>query len=45
MSKNCYRCGYHREECSGEGTRNYCNDLDCYVDPYEPPCSDENYNS
>ena len=37
---NCYRCGWFREEkCSSGIVRNYCNDLDCIVDPYDPECN------
>ena len=33
---NCYRCGYFREEKRPDGSiRNYCNDRDCTVDPYD----------
>ena len=43
---DCHRCGYFMEEKREDGSiRNYCNDLDCTVDPYEPPCSEENYES
>lgn len=34
---NCYHCGYYR--------KGYCNDLDCTVDPDDPICSEEYYNS
>ena len=36
-SHNCHHCGYYRNE--------YCNDLDCEVDPDDPICSEEYYNS
>lgn len=37
---NCYRCGYFREEeRPNKSIRNYCNDLDCTVDPYDPACN------
>lgn len=36
----CHNCGYFREETRKDGsTRNYCNDLDCTVDPYDPECN------
>ena len=34
---NCYHCGYFPDG----SIRNYCNDRDCTVDPYDPEC---NYN-
>lgn len=39
MKKNhkCYHCGYYKN--------GYCNDLDCMVDPDDPECSEEYYNS
>lgn len=39
MKRNysCYDCGYYKN--------GYCNDLDTRVDPYDPVCSEENYNS
>lgn len=37
MKHNCYYCGYYKN--------GYCNDLDSMVDPNEPICSEENYNS
>lgn len=37
---SCYSCGYFKEEkCKGKTVRNYCNDLDCTVDPYDPECN------
>lgn len=40
--RNCYRCGY----CKEEEDHYYCNDLDCEIDdPNDPICSDEYYNS
>lgn len=37
---NCYRCGWFQEEkCSNGTAHNYCNDLDCTVDPYDPECN------
>ena len=37
---DCYSCGYFREETRPDGsTRNYCNDRDCTVDPFEPDCN------
>ena len=37
---NCYHCGYFREEPQPDGSiRNYCNDRDCTVDPYDPECN------
>ena len=38
----CNHCGYCKKLKDG---RYYCNDLDEYVDPSEPVCSEENYNS
>ncbi len=35
----CYRCGYYDKK------HHYCNDLDVKVDPDEPECSEEYYNS
>lgn len=36
----CYSCGYFKEEKREDGSiRNYCNDLDCTVDPYDPDCN------
>ena len=43
--RNCYHCGYFREEDDNGMIKNYCNDLDCEVDPDEPICSDENYDA
>ena len=40
--KNCHHCGYCRKWKNGTF---YCDDLDCTVDPDEPICSDENYES
>jgi len=34
---NCHHCGYYKN--------GYCNDLDCEVDPDDPICSEEYYNS
>lgn len=36
---NCHRCSYYNSKYS------YCNDLDCEVDPDDPICSEEYYNS
>ena len=36
---NCHYCGYYNKK------HNYCNDLDCEVDPDDPICSEEYYNS
>lgn len=37
---SCYNCGYFREETEADGNiRNYCNDHDCTVDPYDPECN------
>lgn len=43
MSRNnCYTCGYFQRYRNPDGKiREYCNDLDCTVDPYDPAC---NYN-
>lgn len=40
---NCFLCGYFREErdSSTGRVRNYCNDKDCTVDPYDPECNYE----
>lgn len=36
----CHSCGYFREEKREDGSiRNYCNDLDCTVDPHDPECN------
>ncbi len=36
----CYSCGYFKEEKrKDDSIRNYCNDLDCTVDPYDPECN------
>ena len=35
MKSSCYRCGYFREK------ENYCEDIDCTVDPCEPACNYE----
>lgn len=35
----CYKCGYYDKK------HHYCNDLDVIVDPDEPECSEEYYNS
>ena len=32
----CYHCGYYRKEEDGS---DYCNDLDCTVDPFDPECN------
>lgn len=46
MARNCYYCGYYKEEKRKDGTiRCYCDDLDVTVDPYNPECSDEYYES
>ena len=37
MRNDCLKCGY----CKKESERYYCNDLDCYVDPFEPACNYE----
>ena len=38
---SCYNCGYYQTLKRKDGsTREYCNDLDCTVDPYEPACTD-----
>ena len=42
--RNCYHCGYYTED-TDEGDIGYCNDLDCEVDPDDPICSDEYYES
>lgn len=42
MSRNCFNCGYCKEK---ENNSYYCDDLDCEIDPCEPICSDEYYNS
>ena len=34
---SCYHCGYYKN--------GYCNDLDEEVDPNDPVCSEEYYNS
>jgi len=39
--RNCYHCGY----CKEKEDYYYCDDLDCEIDPDEPICSDEYYNS
>jgi hypothetical protein len=37
MSKSsCFSCGYYKKENNG---RNYCNNFDCTVDPYDPECN------
>ena len=37
---NCYNCGYFREEKREDSSiRNYFNDIDCTVDPYDPECN------
>lgn len=44
--RNCFSCGYFMKSTKkGAYITGYCNDLDCEVDPYEPSCSDENYNA
>ena len=41
---NCYHCGYFRELPQEDGTvRNYFNDKDCTVDPYDPECNNDEY--
>lgn len=36
---NCFRCGYFKREKQKNGSiRNYCDDRDCTVDPYDPEC-------
>lgn len=39
MKHNCHHCGYYNKR------NHYCNDLDTKVDPDEPVCSEEYYNS
>ena len=39
---NCHHCGYCQKMKNGSY---YCNDLDVEVDPNEPVCSEEYYNS
>ena len=39
---NCHHCGYCQQKKNGSY---YCNDLDVEVDPNEPECSEEYYNS
>ena len=42
MKSNCFRCGYFKKEKRNDGSaRNYCNDLDCTVDPFDPACNYE----
>ena len=42
MKNSCYCCGYFRELKRADGSiRNYCNERDCTVDPYEPECEQE----
>ena len=42
MRSNCFNCGYFKKEKRQDGTiRNYCNDRDCTVDPYEPDCNED----
>lgn len=43
MKKSCcFYCGYYQKLKRSDGsTGDYCNDLDCTVDPYEPSCNDE----
>ena len=40
--RNCYSCGYCKKI---KDTQYYCDDLDEYIDPDDPVCSDEYYNS
>ena len=43
MKNNCYCCGWFKELKRTDGSiRNYCDDRDCTVDPYDPEC---NYNN
>lgn len=42
MRRNCLRCSYCQKTKDGEY---YCNDLDEMIDPCEPVCSDEYYES
>ena len=37
--RNCYCCGYYKEEKSNGSIRPYCNDRDCTVDPLDPECN------
>lgn len=42
MKNSCYNCGYFKKLKESDGTRrNYCNDLDCTVDPTDPECNYE----
>lgn len=42
MKNSCFYCGYLRKEETSNGViRYYCNDRDCFVDPYEPECNYE----
>ena len=40
MKRNCFCCGYFKKLKRSNGTiRNYCDDRDCTVDPYDPECN------
>ena len=41
MHRSCCKgCGWFKELKRSNGTiRNYCNDRDCTVDPYDPECN------
>lgn len=46
MGRNCLHCGYCQELKRKDGEEYYyCNDLDSTIDPYDPICSDEYYES
>ena len=37
---SCFNCPYYRKLRRDNGTfRNYCEDKDCTVDPYDPECN------
>lgn len=44
MGRNCLHCGYCQKLKRKDGDY-YCNDLDSTIDPYDPICSDEYYES
>lgn len=40
MKSSCYSCGYFKVLKRADGSsRNYCDDRDCTVDPYDPECN------
>lgn len=37
---NCFKCGYFKKLKESNGRiRNYCDDRDCTVNPYDPDCN------